>query len=94
MHNRPAPPRRLHLGGGGAAGLGGEVDLRLPGGGQRVLAGVHGGGVHHLPALQRLRLRPALADGQQAVRRILSDPEMSYSKVRNVLIKMSTFVTH
>ena len=84
MHNRPAPPRRLHLGGGGAAGLGGEVDLRLPGGGQRVLAGVHGGGVHHLPALQRLRLRPALTDGQQAVRRILSDPEMSYSKVRNV----------
>ena len=76
MDDLTVPPR-LHRG-GRAAGLRGEVDLRLARGRQRVLAGVSrggGGGVLQLlPRLQLLRLRPGLteAEGQQAGRTVFS----------------------
>ena len=81
VDNLAAPPHLHRGGGGGAAGLRGEVDLGLPGGGERLLAGVNGGVVQHLPGLQRLRLRPGLADGQQAGRRILTKIQQLYCEV-------------
>ena len=69
VHDLTAPSHRHR--GGRAAGLRGEVDLRLARGREGVLPRVRWGVVQHRPHLQLVRLRLGLSDWEQAARRVL-----------------------